>query len=247
MPPVSVPLSRLSKLLAKKQTELERLRRQYENRLTRLKRRKEELESQLREVDAEIQAVSQESTGPADELAAQTLPAKGRRGKRLKLPGLIVKLIHEAGRPLTVKELAQEVKRRRFPTKSKDIALLVQARVYEMVKKGALARADGQSGFVLGSGGQQLRGSTTAPARKAKAAGPSRTGRRGGQPPLREVLTKILEKCKDPISGGELAQKALDTGYKSTSKSFRDVVWVNLGNMDNVEHVEGKGYRLKRR
>jgi hypothetical protein len=41
--------------------------------------------------------------------------------------------------------------------------------------------------------------------------------------------------------------KALKAGYKSKSKSFRDVVWVNLGNMKNVEHVPGLGYRLKKR
>jgi hypothetical protein len=74
-----------------------------------------------------------------------------------------------------------------------------------------------------------------------------RVGGRGSQPPLREVLTTILEQCKEPIGGGELAQKALETGYKSTSKSFRDVVWVNLGQMKNVEHIPGKGYRLKKR
>jgi hypothetical protein len=74
-----------------------------------------------------------------------------------------------------------------------------------------------------------------------------RAGSRGSQPPLREVLTKILEQSKEPIGGGELAQRALATGYKSTSKSFRDVVWVNLGQMKNVEHVHGKGYRLKKR
>jgi hypothetical protein len=70
---------------------------------------------------------------------------------------------------------------------------------------------------------------------------------RGTQPSLREVLTRILAQSKEPTGGGELAEKVLETGYKSKSKRFRDVVWVSLGNMENVEHIRGKGYRLKKR
>jgi hypothetical protein len=155
---------------------------------------------------------------------------------------------------MTVKQLSDEVRRRKFPTASKNILRLVQTRVYEMVKKGLLAHASGQPGFVLKhtSNGQQTRshesGAKRSPGRKQKAtkAAGSAAGR-GTQPPLREILTRILKEEREPIGGGDLAVKALATGYKSTSKKFRDVVWVSLGNMKNVEHVAGKGYRLKRR
>jgi len=81
-----------------------------------------------------------------------------------------------------------------------------------MVQKGELTRASGQPGFVVGSvNGQQ--GKVTrvkrGPGRRAKA---QVRASRGSQPPLREVLTKILEKCKEPIGGGELAEMALKTG-----------------------------------
>ena len=64
--------------------------------------------------------------------------------------------------------------------------------------------------------------------------------------PAREVLSKILSESTRPLTGSELAAKAIKAGYRSTSKSFVDVVWVSLGNMKNVEHVPDQGYRLKR-
>jgi hypothetical protein len=125
-----------------------------------------------------------------------------------------------------------------------------------MVKKGILVHASGQPGFVVkhSSNGKQTSlqeegtGAKRSPGRKPKVARVAgRDAGRGGQPPLREVLTRILAQERAPIGGGDLAIKALATGYQSKSKKFRDVVRVSLGNMKNIEHVPGKGYRLKRR
>jgi len=63
---------------------------------------------------------------------------------------------------------------------------------------------------------------------------------------LREVLTQILKKMGAPLTGSELAQEVLKTGYQTDSTKFVNNVFVILGRMDNVEHVAGEGYRLKR-
>jgi len=246
MPTGVLPFSELAKRLSRKESEVNKLRQQYENRLAKLKERQQRLESELREVEGQIQAASPNGSMPPAQLPKEPI-ASATNGMILK--DYLIALIQEAGKPLTVKELAEEVRRRKYPTKSKNISDLVQTRVYDMLKKGELTRASGQPGFVVGS----VNGQQTKVARGKKGLGrkakvtrtQAHAGSRGSQAPLREVLTKILEGCKEPMGGAELAQKALDTGYKSASKSFKDVVWVNLGHMKNVEHVRGQGYRLK--
>jgi hypothetical protein len=247
MPTGVLPLSELAKRLSRKESEVDRLRHQYETRLGRLKERQQKLESELREVEGQIQAASPNGSVPPAPLPEE--PVASAAG-RMILKDFIIALIKEAGKPLTVQELAEEVRRRKYPTKSKNIPDLVQVRLYDMVRKGILAHASGQPGYIVRSSlnGQQGSPTKRGPGRKAKVAkAPVHAGIRGSQPPLREVLTKILEQCKEPIGGGELAQKALETGYKSNSKRFQDVVWVSLGNMKNVVHIPGKGYRLKKR
>jgi hypothetical protein len=252
-----LPLSELAKRLSQKESEVDRLRRQYEARLGKLKDRKQKLESELRAVVGQIQAASPTGSVPpaslsdSEETAAKEPVAPVAR--RIKLKGFLIALIKEAGKPLTVKELAEEVRRRKFPTKSNDIPRLIQTRVYDMAKKGVLAHASGQPGYVVSSlNGQPGTSSKLArvkrgPGRKAKVAkAPVRAGL-GSQPPLREVLTTILEQSKEPLGGPELAKKALATGYKSASKSFQGVVYVSLAQMKNVEHIRGQGYRLKKR
>jgi hypothetical protein len=246
MPTGVLPLSELAKRLSRKESEVNKLRRQYEGRLGRLKERQQKLESELREVEGQIQVASPNGSASPAPLPEEPV-ASAANGMILR--DFIIALIKEAGKPLTVQELAAEVRRRRYPTKSKNIPDLVQVRLYDMVRKGILDHASGQPGYVVKSlNGQQGSATKRSPGRKAKVTkAPVHAAIRGSQPPLREVLTKILEQCKEPIGGGELAEKALATGYKSASKSFRDVVWVNLGQMKNVEHIPGKGYRLKKR
>jgi hypothetical protein len=250
MPTGVLPLSELAKRLSRKESEVDRLRHQYETRLEKLKARRQKLESELREIEAQIPAASPNGSVPPAQL--QEEPIASASG-RMILKDFLLTLIKQAGKPLTIRELAEEVRRRKYPTKSKNIPDLVQVRVYDMAKKGVLAHATGQPGFVVGSANGQpgnvrkkariKRG----PGRKAKVTKASVPAGRASQPPLREVLTKILEKRKEPLGGPELAQKALATGYQSQSKNFGGVVSVSLAQMNNVEHIHGQGYRLKKR
>jgi hypothetical protein len=178
---------------------------------------------------------------------------------------LIVTMLREAGRPLTVKELAEGAKQRGFESTSRRFAKMVQVTVQKMKRKGILKRAVGWPGFVLAvSGGAKPARTSTRPSPKAKIKSKSpsssvkaessasqRASARAaaqfdGRPPLKEVLTQVLQECNKPMSGGELADLVLKTGYRTTSKNFTDVVWAMLPNMDNVEHLPNQGYRLKR-
>jgi hypothetical protein len=60
------------------------------------------------------------------------------------------------------------------------------------------------------------------------------------------VLTAILKKSRKPLSGSELAERALAAGYQTQSTKFVDSIWTALGQMDNVEHLPQQGYRLKK-
>lgn len=57
----------------------------------------------------------------------------------------------------------------------------------------------------------------------------------------------LLKKSPKPLTGGELAQQALATGYHSSSKDFPHVVHVALRKIDGLENLPGQGYRLKKR
>jgi hypothetical protein len=81
---------------------------------------------------------------------------------------------------------------------------------------------------------------------KSSAGKPNQRAGAAKQAPLREVITQILKKSSKPMTGAELASQALRAGYRTTSKRFKEVVWVSLNHMENVEHVRDQGYRLKR-
>ena len=86
----------------------------------------------------------------------------------------------------------------------------------------------------MGGNGQKKAGST-------KPATPS-----DKKIPLKELVARVLAKSSRPLTTKELANKVLATGYETKSKDFRNVLWVGLGTMENVEHVKGVGYRLKK-
>jgi hypothetical protein len=150
-------------------------------------------------------------------------------------------MIQAAGQPLTVRQLAEEAKRRGFRSTSGNFAKMVETRTYDLLRKGILQRASGQLGFVLAKSQNGKAKRMTAVASK-----PSPKARSGKQLPLREVLTQILKKSTKPMTGGELATAALKAGYQTTSNRLVDSVWVVLGHMNNVENIPGLGYRLKR-
>jgi hypothetical protein len=118
---------------------LEKLRRDYDARqaqLADLTRRKEELQAQLRKVEGDIQAIAQGKSARATNGPQRPAPPKTKPATLPKLPHFLMDLIREAGQPMTVKQLAMEVVRRKFPTQSGNIRRLVQARVFELVRKG---------------------------------------------------------------------------------------------------------------
>jgi hypothetical protein len=48
------------------------------------------------------------------------------------------------------------------------------------------------------------------------------------------------------VAARDLAEQVLATGYKTKSKTFTDVVWTALGQLEGVENVTGEGWRLKK-
>ena len=181
-------------------------------------------------------------------------PTVAGNSSRTSLPSLLVSVMRSAGRPLTAKHLVQEVQRRGFKSSSPHFTKMVEARLWDLKKRGLVHRAADQPGYILApssNGAVPKPGPAKSPAQKgskkpaAKAAKPS-AGAKSLQKPLREVLTEVLKKKGTPLTGSQLAEEALKAGYKTTSKRFVDSIWTMLGTMDNVENVKGQGYRLKR-
>ena len=87
---------------------------------------------------------------------------------------------------------------------------------------------------------------------KIVAAGgtpPSTGGKRGGgrrfrnQPPLHEVLSGILKGKKSPMALDDIEDAVQKSGYKTTAKNPRNVIYQNLYKGDNFVR-EGKGWKL---
>jgi hypothetical protein len=260
MPDTTLPLDNLTKRIAQHEAELERLRQEYEARqarLAELARQREGLQGQLRQVEADIQAVTQ---GQAPRAAAtQTAKVSPARPAKLvpalspKLADALVEVAREANRPMTARELGEQLVLRKFPTNSGNITNLVQNRLTDLVKRGVFRRIEGQPGVVLAKPGEVKK--ATAPkahrngkATKAKPAAPTaKPAMRKGQPSLRSLLTGLLQKSSQPVAARDLAEQVLATGYKTKSKNFTDVVWTALGQMKEAENVKGQGWRFKKR
>ena len=254
MPDTTIPLNDLGQQIAQRQSELERLRQEYEARqarLAELARQREALQVQLRQVEADIQAVKR---GQAPAAAAKAAPATSAKpAARGTLTDVLIEVVRDASGPLTARQLAQELARRNFPTKSTNVTNVVQNRLSGLVKRGVFRRAKGRPGVLMGEHAD----GTAAPAKKAPAAkaaarktapakAPSRPSLRKGQPSLRSLLTDILKKSGKPVAARDLAGQVLATGYKTKSKDFTSVVWTALGQMEGVENIKGKGWRLKK-
>jgi hypothetical protein len=241
-----IPLHDLQQRIDQREAELEELRREYESRqgqLEKLTQRKQQLQAQLQQVEAEIAGIGQGKASPAKPAtAAKPAPAMphNRPGPPISLPKLLVQIVNEAKRPITVKELTGEVVRRKYPTTSQRLLDIVETRVLELVKKGLLRRAPNQAGLLPGG----------APAPKAQSpasAGASRPATAAAQElTLAAAVTKVLAASAKMLTARELAEKVLALGYRSKSKDFINVLWAGLGKMDNVENVKGQGYRLKK-
>jgi hypothetical protein len=268
MPAVS--LTDLQQQIAQRERELQALREELQTRqsqFTKLARRKEELQSQLQQVEEEIAALEAAAATPTEQptSAAPAVPPSpapaAPGGGQPRLGELIVTLLRESRVPMTARQLIEEAQRRGYQPASRDPVKAVENRLQDLKSQGIVQRAPGQPGFILASstnGAKKDKSKTrqpaptstrkmpAKPANSEPAAKTAPPGRRGGQPPLREVLTSILKSSRKPLSGSELAQRALAAGYQTASTKFVDSVWSLLGQMDNVEHVPQKGYRLKK-
>ena len=272
MPTLS--LDAIQQRIAQRDAELQRLRRDLEIRRSQLQaltQRKEELQAKLRQIDAEMTAVATGTKRPqtaarkaAPKKPKPTPPVAGKPSPP-SLNSLLLSALRSAGRPLTAKQLVGEVKRRGFKTESADFTKMVGTRLWDLKKQGVVQRAAGQPGYILtpspnetapkvGPTKSQLQKTIAKvlPTKTAKGRAVSKRASApapGAKPPqmsLREVLTQILKKMGAPLTGSELAQEVLKTGYQTDSTKFVNNVFVILGRMDNVEHVAGEGYRLKR-
>jgi hypothetical protein len=241
-------LDELTQQIAQHESELQRLRRDFEarrNRLAELTQRRDEIQAQLRQVEADIDAV----TSGREQAAEKAPPAPDVNGPpatsskpatRPTLTDAVIEVLREMDRPMTAKQLGDELVRRKFPTKSGNIKRMVQNRLTELVSKGVLRRAKGQPGVILAKAKP-----ATAPPKTAAA--PPKAAPRSGQPSLASLLTKLLQKSRKPVPARELAEQVLATGYQSTSKDFNNVVLVSLNKLENAEHIKGEGWRLKKR
>jgi hypothetical protein len=264
--PTPVPLQSLAERIAQQQSELEDLRREYDARqahLAELKRRRDELRGQLRQLQTEIKAVNQGESlppvpGPAKATRAMRR-GRGRRGKRghpQRLVDLIVEVMRGATGPVTVKQLAEEVVRRKFPTTSKNIPPMVRTRLQELVSDGICRHAQDRPGFVLtnpNSVPEAMTFRAAAGIKRRKRGGRRRkaarqAGSNGRQKrSLQSILGDLLARSRQPVPARDLAEQAKAEGYETRSENFTNVVWVMLGKMENVENVPGEGYRLRRR
>jgi hypothetical protein len=265
MPDAPLPLDDLTRQIAEHESLLERLRLDYEARqarLAELSRRREELQDQLRQVEADIQAVtagaSPAAAPPPAEIATAAVPIApppAKPASRRTLADALVELVAAAGRPMTAKQLAEELTRRKFPTTSGNLTNVVQVRLKDLVRKGVFRRPAGLPGVIPGkaAGGPKAQAppaegtGRAAAAPKAPQAKASAPGAGTGRTPLRVVLTDLLQKSRRPLAARELAAQALAAGYRTKIQDFTDVVWTALGQMENVENVKGLGWRLTRR
>ena len=263
MPAMS--LEELNRQIAQRERELKTLRQELESRrdhFTALTRRKEQLLSQLRQVESEIAALGASPTEPAKQskTATPNSSPQGPHSKdRPKLSELILTALRESGKAMTARQLSEEVRRHGFPLSGQNPVKSVESRLQEMKQKHLVQRASDQPGYILATSASNAKsekpktsGSVAKSDHKAatKPAKPIKTApstQQGKTLSLRQALTNVLKnKSGKFLSGSELADLVLASGYKTKSAKFKDAVWSMLGQMDNVEHAKGKGYRLKR-
>jgi len=240
MPTLSIDA--IQQRITQKDSELRTLRREFEacqNRLQTLSKRKQELRDQLGRIESEIAAVT---TGMSRPFAGSPKHAVKKPTSKPAPPtfaDLIVEILQDADLALTVQQITEEVRKRRFPTKSKALHKLVGKNAYAMATKGILHRTKDQPAAFKVPGAKAKTAAVVAAKPASRMSGES-------QPTLKQLLVQFLQKSAKPMTGGELAAAALKAGYRTTSKRLVDGVWSTLGDMKNVENIKGQGYRLKR-
>jgi hypothetical protein len=257
MPTVSVPFQDLAKRIEQQEAELAKLRQELESRhsqLSELNRRKEDLQAELAKVEQDIQAVGQagvvESTVSVQAKASSAKSA-AKPGEGLSLPKYLITLVRAAKGPVTAKELADTVVRNNYPSTSKNLADIVKTRVHDLVKKGVLLRDGDSSGLVLAESVQPSKSATAASSpKKGKQATTAKPAVTIPMQPtqwrsLHEVMLHVLANSAKPLKAQDIAEAVLESGYESSSKNFKNVIWSSLGKLPNVESIP-EGYRLKK-
>jgi len=258
---MAIPLRDLGQRISEQQTELEKLRREYEARRTQagdLTRRKEQLQAQLRQVEEQLQRIDAGTTPPQPTPAATPAPKPATKPpKKVSLARVLVEIVSTAGRAMTVKELTQEVVKRKYPTTSANLPQMIKSRVSALVKKKLLRRAQNQPGVLpiqqpampQGPATKVRKGAKPDGAKAAAAKKPATAAAPGGitkRLTLPAAVMQVLAQSSRPLVARELAEKVLESGYQTKSQDFTKVVWGALGDMATIEHVKGKGYRLKK-
>jgi hypothetical protein len=242
------------------EAELAKLRQAFETRqaqLTDLTRRKADLELQLKQIDVEIQRVGNGAKSTPAAVPGPTMAAKPSGTKAAAkstggatLSQVLIALVQKAQGPVTVKEMTEELQRQKYPTKTTNLAGMIQTRVGDLVKKGIFRRAGQQPGVVMAkAAGLPAKTPSAPPAptpKKPSTVPLAKAASAGVVPPLGELLEQLLAKSSRPLKVRELAEKALESGYKTKSRDFTNVISVAMCKMANVENVPGQGYRLKK-
>jgi hypothetical protein len=156
-----MPLDQMAQRIAKQEAELRALRQEYatrKQRLDELIRRKKTLQAQLAQVESALQEFDRSKLAPpapAPKPAPAAKPPKPAAAQPVKpkqplpLTELLANILRETGRPLSNRELTEEVRRRKFPSKAGDLLKQVTTRVSELIKKGVLRRTKDQKSVTL--------------------------------------------------------------------------------------------------
>lgn len=77
-----------------------------------------------------------------------------------------------------------------------------------------------------------------------------KAGRRAAGKPkatsLRATLVDVFRKNGRTLTVSELVDQVRKTGYRSTSKDFKNLLWVSLGKIPELERDPKGGYRLRK-
>jgi len=262
-------LKALRQQLESRQSHLTELTRRKEELYSQLQHVEEEIAALAASATA-----TQRPASATPAAAPSPVPAAPRGGQPL-LGELIVTLLREASGAMTARQLSEEVQRRGLQPRSSNPLKAVEARLQDLKNKGLVRRASGQPGYVLApsaNGASKKKDQTRPPgqisAAKASAepdepkaltkegdrkrtppdatAAPAKAERGDEPAPLREIVTNLLRKSRQPLSAQRLAEQILASGFRSESKRFVKVIHTTLNKMKTVEHVPDQGYRLKK-
>jgi hypothetical protein len=261
-------LQTLRQELETRQNQLGTLTRRKEKLLTQLR----QVEAEIAALAASPSARKAAPPTPAKTVAPTPALAAGGQPK---LADLIVLLLRQSDKPMTSRQLREKALRRGYQTSSRNLVKTIEVRIQDLKNQGVVRRSSGQPGYVLTAAAeakaktakktpQPEPGKTNkATAQSAKAATAAKLNSRpsatvsgtvkatglvgqGSQPPLREVLTTLLKQSTKLLSAKELSARVLAGGYQTNSANFVKVVGTKLGEMDHVDYVPDKGYRLKK-